>query len=143
MKKCIRKMRKGDVRKLCEKNRAKNSAKICAKKKVKNRQKNPSGNTKKCAEKFCEQKKHCWDRRQNHFLSAKKNFTEFFFFFGPGCLQPFVGGGRVCDSWDPGIVGTGACVCIHPSLPARFPDEAHLVLAYFWQVLLLLVLALD
>ena len=41
-------------------------------------------------------------------------------------------------------LGTGACVCIRPSLPASFPDEAHLctcVLGYFWQVLLLLVLA--
>ena len=32
-------------------------------------------------------------------LSAKKKITEFFTDFWPGCLQPFFGGGEVCDSW--------------------------------------------
>ena len=51
-----------------------------------------------CA-KHIAKKKYCWDRRQNHALSAKK-FTEFFMVCWPGCLQPFVGGSEVCNSQD-------------------------------------------
>ena len=58
----------------------------------------------------------CWTAGRTAF---EYDFTVSF----PDWLQPFVGGGEVCDSWDscPGIVSTDTCVCIRPSLASRFP----------------------
>ena len=142
--KCV----KGTCEKFCEKNRAKNSAKKCAKKIAKNRQKNLWQH----CEKMCEKslwKKTLLGPQAEPLLSAKKKFTEFFIFFGPGCLQPFVGGGGGCDSWGPISVALSArahaCVstphCQHVSRTRHIYE--HVFLHIFWQVLLLLVLALD
>ena len=108
----------------------------------------PSGNTVKNVRKTFVKKKHCWDCRQNHFWVRKKIHGIFHFCRARlSAALCWRGWGFVTHATHfRGIVGTGACVCIHPSLPACFPDEAHLwtgVLAYFGQVLLLLVLALN
>ena len=144
--KCV----KGTCEKFCEKKPCeKYCEKMCEKMFEKNRENRPknlwqnSENVRKIL-----WKKHCWDRRQNHFWVRKNISRNFSLFSGPAVCSPLLEGvGFVTHGTHfRGIVGTGACVCIHPSLPACFPDEAHLwtrVLAYFWQVLLLLVLALD
>ena len=79
-------------------------------------------------------------------LSTKKNLTDFFTFSDQAVSSPLLEGvGFVTHGTHfRCILGTGACLRIRPSLPASFPDEAHLctcVLVYFWQVLLLRVLA--
>ena len=97
-------------------------------------------------EKFCE-KNTVLGPQAEPFLSAKKNLTDFSLFSGQAVSSSLLEGvGFVTHGTHfPRILGTGACVGIHPSLPASFPDEARLctcVLGYFWQVLLLLVLVL-
>ena len=100
MKNVSEKYVKGTCEKFCEKNRAKNSAKKLCEKNREKTVKKTSGNTvKKCAKKFV--KKNIAGTAGRTTFECEKNFTEFFTFFGPGCLQPFVGGGGVCDSWDP------------------------------------------
>ena len=141
-------MRKRDVRKILREKPCEKQCEKSAKKIVKNRQKNLWQHSEKLCEKFLWTKKTLLGPQAEPLLSAKKISRNFSLFSGQAVCSPLLEGvGFVTHGTHfRGIVGTSACVCIHPSLPACFPDEAHLrtrVLAYFWQVLLLLVVALD
>ena len=59
---------------------------------------------------------------------------EFLTVFWPGCLQPFLGGDAVCDSWGHfhGIVSTDEGVCISPTLASRFLGWSTSVYTGFW-----------
>ena len=119
-----------------------------AKKKKKNVQR-PSGNTVKNVRKNILWKKNIAGTAGRTTFEREKKIHGIFHFFRARLSAALCWRGWGLWLMGPisvAFVGTGACVCIHPSLPACFPDEAHLwtrVLAYFWQVLLLLVLALD